>query len=145
MAVGLGRSGQQRARRAAGELESDVLAALWSAGEPVTAGQVHEQVGTALAYNTVQTILTRLFDKGLLVRERHGRTHLYEPARAQADLAAEQMHVLLGSGADHRSVLQRFVTGLSDDDAAQLRALVADPATPGTVTRPAAREAAGPQ
>jgi len=130
VAVGLGRGGLQRARRAAGELESDVLAALWSAGEPVTAATVHDNLGTALAYNTVQTILTRLFDKGLLLRERNGRVYLYEPARAQADLAAEQMHALLAAGADHSAVLQRFVTGLSDDDAAQLRALVAHPPAP---------------
>ena len=126
----LGSGGQQRARRAAGELESDVLAALWSAGEPVTAAAVHEQLGTALAYNTVQTILTRLFDKGLLARSRSGRAYLYEPTKARADLAAEQMHALLGSGADHRSVLLSFVTGLSADDAAQLRALVAEQVSP---------------
>lgn len=127
--MGLGRGQAQRTRRAAGELESDVLAALWAADAPVTAGQVHEQLGTGLAYNTVLTILTRLHDKGLLLRERSGRTHLYQPARGQADIAAEQMQALLSAGTDHRAVLQRFVTGLSDDDAAQLRALVVDSPT----------------
>jgi len=125
--AGVGRGDAGRGRRAAGELETDVLAALWSGSGPLTAGQVHERLGTELAYNTVQTILARLFDKGLVLRELSGRTHLYRPARGQADLAAEQMHALLAAGADHAAVLQRFVTGLSADDAAQLRALVADP------------------
>lgn len=124
--VGLVRDKEQRTRRAAGELESDVLAALWAADVSLSAGQVHEQLGSTLAYNTVLTILTRLHDKGVLVRERSGRTHLYAPARAQADHAAEQMQALLSAGADHQAVLQRFVTGLSDEDAAQLRALIID-------------------
>lgn len=124
--VRAGRGQQVPSRRAAGELETDVLAALWSTADAVSVAQVHDALGTALAYNTVQTILTRLFDKGLVLRELSGRTHLYRPARGQADLAAEQMHALLHAGVDHRAVLQQFVTGLSSDDAAQLRALVAD-------------------
>ena len=123
--AGAGRGEQARVRRAAGELETDVLAALWAATDALSAGQVCERLGTDLAYNTVQTILTRLFDKGLVVREPQGRMHLYRPAQGQADLAAEQMHAVLDAGADHLAVLQRFVTGLSSDDAARLRALVA--------------------
>ncbi len=78
-----------------------------------------------LAYNTVQTILIRLYDKGLLLHEPEGRTHLYRPAQAQADLAAQQMHDVLARGSDHTAVLQRFLTTLSQPDAAALRGLVA--------------------
>jgi predicted transcriptional regulator len=124
--AGAGQHQQARARRAAGELETDVLAALWSSSEAMSAGQVCERLGTDLAYNTVQTILVRLLDKGLVVRESQGRMHLYRPAQGQADLAAEQMHALLDAGADHLAVLQRFVSGLSGEDAARLRALVAE-------------------
>lgn len=120
------RTTQERSRRAAGELESDVLAALWSMPDPGSVAQVHQALGASLAVNTVQTILTRLFDKGLVLRELSGRAHLYRPARGQADLAAEQMRALLDGGVDHRAVLQHFVTGLNTDDAAQLRALIVD-------------------
>ena len=45
-------------RRASGGLESEVLATLWAAGRPLTAGDVVEALGGDLAYNTVLTILT---------------------------------------------------------------------------------------
>ena len=48
-----------RRRRASGSLESEVLAALWAADKPLTAGEVVDTLGGDLAYNTVQTILTR--------------------------------------------------------------------------------------
>jgi len=32
-----------------------------------------------IAYNTIQTIMTRLVDKGLLQRTLRGRAHLYKP------------------------------------------------------------------
>jgi predicted transcriptional regulator len=113
------------ARRGRGELESEVLAALWAADEALTPGQVHSELEPTLAYNTVQTILIRLYDKGLLLRQADGRTHLYRPAQAQADLAAQQMHEVLGRGPDHTAVLQRFVDTLSPQDSVALRALVA--------------------
>jgi hypothetical protein len=42
-------------RRARGELESEVMAALWSAGAPLTPAGVQAALGDGLAYNTVQT------------------------------------------------------------------------------------------
>ncbi|MGH3825752.1 MAG: BlaI/MecI/CopY family transcriptional regulator, partial [Pseudonocardiaceae bacterium] len=47
----------QPGRRAAGELEAEVLAALWAADGPLTAAHVRRAVSGGLAYNTVQTIL----------------------------------------------------------------------------------------
>ena len=124
MTLGAGQAANKRARRARGELESEVLAALWAADQALSPGQVHAELLPGLAYNTVQTILIRLYDKGLLLREPEGRTHLYRPAQAQADLAAQQMHAVLARGSDHTAVLQRFLTTLSSQDAAALRGLV---------------------
>lgn len=118
-------SRHRRGRRAHGELESEVLAVLWSAGTDMSPGQVQARLSPGLAYNTVQTILTRLFDKGMLVREADGRTHLYRPAQARADLAAQQMHAVMAGGPDHAAVLQRFLDTMSEEDAMALRALLA--------------------
>ncbi len=67
-------------RRARGELESDVLATLWAADGPLTARQVMERLPGDLAYTTVLTILSRLYDKGMLVRHREGRGFAYAPS-----------------------------------------------------------------
>ncbi|MEW2160961.1 BlaI/MecI/CopY family transcriptional regulator [Streptomyces sp. NPDC007189] len=103
-------------RRARGELESDVLAALWAADGPLTARQVREQLPGDLAYTTVLTILTRLHEKGMLVRHREGRGYAYEPARDEASHTAQRMHSLLEGGSDREAVLARFVSELSAHD-----------------------------
>jgi len=111
-------------RRGAGELESEVLAALWAAGRPLTTAQVQAAVDADLAYNTVQTILSRLFDKKLVDRAAEGRRHVYRPAKGAEELAAEQMHALLRRGPDRQGVLQRFAVALSEEDAEALRDLL---------------------
>ena len=118
-------------RRGRGELESEVLAALWATEEPLTPAQVQQSLGSSLAYNTVQTILIRLLDKGLVVREPLGRAHCYRPTRGQAELAAEQMHELLDKGPDHAAVLQRFLGTLGRTDEAVLRQLLDAPPPAG--------------
>ncbi|MGW1986912.1 BlaI/MecI/CopY family transcriptional regulator [Streptomyces collinus] len=102
-------------RRARGELEAEVLAALWSAGGPVPAAVVQERVPGA-AYTTVLTILTRLCDKGMVTRRREGRSHLYAPVDDQAGHVAAGMHSLLAEGGDRAAVLARFVSDLSPED-----------------------------
>lgn len=111
-------------RRGAGELESEVLAALWAADRPLTTAEVHQAVDSDLAYNTVLTILTRLLEKGLVDRTAEGRRHVYRPIKGAEDLAAEQMQALLRRGPDRQGVLQRFATSLSEEDAEALRTIL---------------------
>ena len=115
-------------RRARGELESEVMAALWAAGEPLTPAGVQTALGDGLAYNTVQTILTRLLEKDLVRRgpADSGRGHAYWPALDAASLAATRMRAALDERPDRRAVLQQFAAGLGEDDAETLRALLAE-------------------
>jgi predicted transcriptional regulator len=103
-------------RRAAGELEAEILAVLWGTSQPLSPGDVREQIGDDLAYTTVMTILSRLHDKGVVRRERVGRAYLYTPALDEADLAATRMRALLEGGRDRQQVLARFVGSLSSAD-----------------------------
>jgi predicted transcriptional regulator len=111
-------------RRARGELESDVLAALWAADGPLTAGQVREALPGDLAYTTVLTILSRLHDKEMLVRRREGRGYAYEPVRDEASHTAQRMRSLLEGGSDREAVLTRFVSELSEQDEHVLQQLL---------------------
>lgn len=113
-------------RRAAGELEGDVLAELWAAAGPMTPAQLHAVLPGDLAYNTVHTILTRLGEKGLVTRVRDGHTAGYVPTKDAAELAAEQMRAVLDRGSNRGAVLQRFVSSLDPKDEAALRALLGD-------------------
>ena len=111
-------------RREAGELESEVLATLWASSEPLTPNDVLERLGDGLAYTTVMTTLTRLFDKGLADRRRVGRGYAYSPMVHEAELAAGRIRTLLDRGHDRDAVLQGFVSELSADEERTLRALL---------------------
>lgn len=121
---------ERGARRGAGELESEVLAVLWDAAEPLSPGEVRDRLasgeGGALAYSTVVTILTRLHEKGALHRTRDGRAFRYTPAADKAGLAARRLSALLDLAADRQAVLSRFVEDLSDGDEALLRTLLGE-------------------
>ncbi|MFF7050031.1 BlaI/MecI/CopY family transcriptional regulator [Streptomyces griseorubiginosus] len=109
-------------RRNAGELESEVLATLWAATDrALTPAEVQTELGGELAYNTVHTILKRLYDKGLVLRDADGRRGAYRPAKDAAELTAQAMHEALDRGPDPITALQRFVTGLSAEEERALR------------------------
>jgi predicted transcriptional regulator len=119
-----GRGSSDRGRRAAGELEGDVLAVLWSAGTALTPGEVHEALGADLAYTTVSTILNRLLDKGLVERTKAGRAHAYTAVAAESDVVSAGFRSVLTRSHDREALLQGFVESLSPDDEALVRALL---------------------
>ncbi|MFJ9865998.1 BlaI/MecI/CopY family transcriptional regulator [Streptomyces sp. NPDC101165] len=112
------------ARRPAGALEAEVMAALWAGDGPMTAAEVHQQLGDGLAYKTVLTVLGRLHAKGLVGREPVGRAHAYTPSRRAAEQAAHEMNTALRRTGRRADVLQRFVDTLDADEQAALRALL---------------------
>lgn len=111
-------------RRAVGALETAVLESLWAAPGPSTPREILAAVDPDLAYTTVVTILTRLVDKGLVERERRGRTFRYRPRLSEADLLAGRMAATLASAGDRRATLSRFVEGLPAGEATALRVLL---------------------
>ncbi|WP_433543978.1 BlaI/MecI/CopY family transcriptional regulator (plasmid) [Streptomyces sp. CA-294286] len=113
-------------RRGQGELESQVLAVLGTAAAPVTAAWVQERLGGGLAYTTVITILSRLYDKGAVTRSRAGRSFEWTPVADGAGLVALRMRKLLDREDDRDAVLSSFVSGLSTQDERLLRSLLAE-------------------
>jgi len=111
-------------RREMGALEHDVLSELWALGEPATPAVVLDALGTGLAYTTVMTILTRLWEKGLVTRKRSGRAYAYSPAVTEAELTARRMRSTLAAASDQKAALSRFVGSLSAREARTLRTLL---------------------
>ncbi|MGW7402764.1 BlaI/MecI/CopY family transcriptional regulator [Streptomyces sp. NPDC054833] len=111
-------------RRSAGELESEVLATLWATERPLTPAEIQADLDGGLAYNTVHTILKRLYDKGLVLRDADGRRGAYRPAKNAAELTAAAMHDALDRGPDPIAALQQFVSGLSAEEERALRELL---------------------
>jgi predicted transcriptional regulator len=74
--------GKKEAEKLLGPLEAEVMERLWKAGEPLTVRQLLEGLNRGrrqqLAYTTVMTVMSRLAEKGALVRRRDGRGYVYE-------------------------------------------------------------------
>lgn len=94
-------------------LELECMKVLWER-EEASVRQIREQLAAdhrPLAYTTVETIMDRLTRKGVVVRRKLGKAHLYTPvyqkaeARAQA-VAALVQHFFSGSRAALRAHLE---------------------------------------
>lgn len=89
------RSKRQRASgdpvaRYLGELQAEVMEAFWRRGD-ATVREVVDDLnrGRKLAYTTVLTLISRLWTRGLLLREPEGRGFRYRPAKSREDLLAQ--------------------------------------------------------
>lgn len=85
--------GEASAEGLLGPLEYGVMTALWSsapAAVPTVLEAVNAEraVAEQLAYTTVMTVLSRLHDKGLVVRDRRGRGYEYTPRYSEPGLVA---------------------------------------------------------
>ncbi len=113
-------------RRPMGSLENAVLQELWARPNGATPSEVLDALAEDLAYTTVMTVLTRLWTKDLVDRERRGRAYAYVAKVSEADLAASRMHDTLRRVKDRQAALGRFVGTLSRRDEKALRRLLDD-------------------
>jgi predicted transcriptional regulator len=103
-----------------------VLLQLWNLGRPATPAEVLDELDEDLAYTTVMTILSRLWQKRLVVRKRRGRAFEYSPVVSEAELTARRMHESLSAASDPKAALVTFVGTLSSAQARALRSLLSD-------------------
>lgn len=102
------------------------MAALWR----VEAGTV-EQVRAALpsryqgAYTTVQTVLNRLHERGLLSRKRQGLAFVYRPRLSEPEYLSRTIETTLAGASTEvrQAVLAQLLGGLGRSELAELRKL----------------------
>jgi predicted transcriptional regulator len=112
-----------------GALQRQVMKAMWSLRRASV-----DEVRRALparqrgAYTTVQTILNRLAERGLLRRERSGNLILYAPRLSEADyLASSMQQTLAGASNEARRVaLADLVGELSSAELEEVQDLAAE-------------------
>lgn len=116
------------AKAATGELEAAVMDVLWSSSGWLTPGEVHETLAADrdLAYNTVMTILVRLWNKGRVDRQRDGRAFAYIALESREEWAAARMDQVLAEVGDRPAVLSLLLDKMSRADRDQLRRLLSD-------------------
>ena len=75
-----------------GDLQAEVMTAIWKLGEAkVEDVRALRPARSRLAYTTVQTVMNRLVESGLLTRERSGNAFVYRAKYKEADYLAERI------------------------------------------------------
>lgn len=75
-----------------GPLQLELMALLWRLGAATINDIRAEQLrAKGRAYTTVQTVLDRLVERGLVERERRGKPYVYRPRYDEAELLARSI------------------------------------------------------
>jgi predicted transcriptional regulator len=109
-----------------GQLQQEIMRVVWRLGE----GRV-EDVRKELprrrrgAYTTVQTVLNRLAERGLLGRRRDGKAIVYSPRISEGDYLARSFSETLAEASDdaRRAALAQLVGDLDQNELDEIRAL----------------------
>lgn len=107
-------------------LEARVLDVLWDDPQGLIPKQVHKRLPgrRRLAYTTVNTVLVRLWHKGVLRRRKQGRAYVYWPKESRAEFSARRMNEILKTSGDHGEALASFLETLDPKDRLQLRRML---------------------
>lgn len=113
-----------------GELQAQVMATIWRLD-----GGTVEDVRRALpkryqgAYTTVQTVLNRLAERGMLTRTKEGKTIRYTPSLTEAEYVTRSIEQTLASASrDARTVALAHLVGDLDDQRGELERLAGEAA-----------------
>lgn len=69
-----------------GDLQVEVMDAVWRLGEAqVEDVRALQPARRRSAYTTVQTVMNRLVDRGMLTRDRRGQAYVYRPRYSEAE------------------------------------------------------------
>jgi predicted transcriptional regulator len=106
-----------------GSLQADVMQIVWDLGEAtvddVRAAQPEQ---ARSAYTTVQTVLNRLLDRGLLERERRGKAFVYRARYDESELIARSIGERLAGASEsvRKAALLSLVDDLEPDEVDEL-------------------------
>lgn len=114
------------------DLEAEIMEIVWNLdAEEFSVADVCTILNELreVAYTTVMTTVTRLYEKGLLDRRKEGRKYLYTPKQTRQDFIVALTRKVMGSlpplgRKTAMSLLVEHVASADDDDLARLEALI---------------------
>ena len=109
--------GAKGVRKLLGELESEIMEIVWKKDE-VTVRAIYESLleRKKIAYTTVMTTMSRLADKGVLLRKSEKIAHIYKAATTEKEFTESTTKNILKSLLDDfpAPVISQFVADLND-------------------------------
>lgn len=110
-----------------GELQLEVMRVLWRLGRPGSVEDVRSSLPRRQrgAYTTVQTVLNRLAERGLLSRDRQSKAILYDPKISEAEYYSRSVRAALAEASDdaRRTALAQVVGDMKPGELDEIEAL----------------------
>lgn len=113
--------------RRLGDLQHDVMEALWADRDWLTPREVAGRLSRDLAYTTIMTVLSRLAEQSILDRRRRGRAFEYRAKLTQDEFYADRLTNVLDDSKSTELALARFVAQLTPAQRSELAELLRDP------------------
>ena len=113
-------------KRKQGELESAIMGCLWDRPEGLSSNQILALLGDdELAITTVLTVLSRLSDKGLLLKKQEGgRKLLFIATKTREAHTASLLLDAMQDSTNPALVFSHFASSLSADQLQKLKAVL---------------------
>jgi predicted transcriptional regulator len=114
---------QPKGRDLRGDLQAEVMAAVWRLGEATVEDvRALQPAKRRLAYTTIQTVLNRLVDSGFLSRSKDGRRFVYRARADQIDYLTNAIMGRLGQASPdaRRAALMRVMEDLQPGELDEL-------------------------
>jgi len=106
-------------KKALGDLEAEVMELMWERGE-ASVRDIHAALEKTreIAYTTVMTVMGRLAEKGLLIKEREGKLYRYHPSITKDDFSRSFIGSILSGLCKGLTgpALAYFVDHLAEED-----------------------------
>ena len=107
--------------------ELEILKILWDTG-PATVREVHERMcpDGELAFNTVQTLMRIMDEKGLVTHARRGRTFVYKPKHTREREMSRLLERVYDGALDQFVVSLLKTKNASAEELRKLEQIIAD-------------------
>lgn len=112
-----------------GALESQVMGVLWESADALSVHDLVDRLGNdgrVPAYTTVLTVVTHLWEKGWVEREKVSRSYRYRPSRSRAEATTDLLREILDASPDSPAVLLHLVRTASEREVEALRRGLSD-------------------
>jgi len=112
-----------------GPLQGKIMEVLWRmrrGSVQAVLDEINKERAEPLAYTTVLTVMSQLWERGMLSRRKNGRSYIYRPTSDKRGYKVERIRNFFVSlfGTEEKVVASHLLDALEDEDPSRIDELV---------------------
>ena len=104
-----------------GTLEARVMDLLWASEESLSVRDMVNMLPGDYAYTTILTVVTHLYEKDWVSRDKLGRAYLYRPAQSRAEATSQVLRDIIDTSGDPEGVMLHLARTVTASESAAFR------------------------